>query len=148
MLYLSLAGFLTVPVVICEHTYFTLPADDPERLWWDTIGFGMITLFITYHFNQCNQYFDGKTRTEREPVADGGRNGHSLFAYYLLRGLEEIMKDVVDLENLFHTYVWKPVTEIGGPRPNVGRLKTPMDEDGQFVLQLNIEIVVPFSKRD
>jgi formylglycine-generating enzyme required for sulfatase activity len=83
-----------------------------------------------------------------EPVADGGRNGHSLFAYYLLRGLEENMKDVVDLENLFHTYVWKPVTEIGGQRPNVGRLKTPMDEDGQFVLQLNIEIVVPLSKRE
>ena len=26
------------------------------------------------------------------------------------------------------------MTEIGGQRPNVGRLKTPMDEDGQFVL--------------
>jgi len=30
--------------------------------------------------------------------------------------------------------VWKPVTEIGNQRPNVGRLKTPMDQDGQFVL--------------
>jgi len=41
---------------------------------------------------------------------------------------------VIDLENLFHTKVWKPVTEIGNQRPNVGRLKTPMDQDGQFVL--------------
>jgi len=82
-----------------------------------------------------------------EPVADGGRDGHSLFAYYLLRGLEENMKDVVDLENLFHTYVWKPVTEIGGQRPNVGRLKTPMDEDGQFVLVIKVEISGPVSTR-
>jgi hypothetical protein len=69
-----------------------------------------------------------------EPVADGGRDGHSLFAYYFLKSLKENDRDVIDLENLFHTYVWKPVTEIGGQRPNVGRLKTPMDEDGQFVL--------------
>lgn len=70
----------------------------------------------------------------KEPVADGGRDGHSLFAYYFLKGLRENTMVVVDLENLFHSKVWKPVTEIGGQRPNVGRLKTPMDEDGQFVL--------------
>jgi uncharacterized caspase-like protein len=69
-----------------------------------------------------------------EPVADGGRDGHSLFAYYFLKALKENDREVVDLENLFHTRVWKPVTEIGDQRPNVGRLKTPMDEDGQFVL--------------
>lgn len=69
-----------------------------------------------------------------EPVADGGRDGHSLFAYYFLKSLKENDRDIIDLENLFHTRVWKPVTEIGGQRPNVGRLKTPMDEDGQFVL--------------
>lgn len=69
-----------------------------------------------------------------EPVADGGRDGHSLFAYYFLKALKENNQQLIDLENLFHTNVWKPVTEIGGQRPNVGRLKTPMDEDGQFVL--------------
>jgi len=69
-----------------------------------------------------------------EPVADGGRDGHSLFAYYFLKALEENDRDIIDLENLFHTRVWKPVTEIGGQRPNVGRLKSPMDEEGQFVL--------------
>ncbi|MCF8061838.1 MAG: caspase family protein [Deltaproteobacteria bacterium] len=70
-----------------------------------------------------------------EPVADGGRDGHSLFAYYLIKALRENDREVVDLENLFHTRVWAPVTQIGGQRPNVGRLKTPMDEDGQFVLK-------------
>ncbi len=83
-----------------------------------------------------------------EPVADGGRNGHSLFAYYFLKALEENTRKAIDLENLFHTYVWKPVTDIGGQRPNVGRLKTPMDEDGQFVLVIKVEISGPASKKD
>jgi len=69
-----------------------------------------------------------------EPVTDGGRDGHSLFGYYFLKALKDNDRDLVDLENLFHTRVWRYVTEIGGQRPNVGRLKTPMDEDGQFVL--------------
>jgi hypothetical protein len=69
-----------------------------------------------------------------EPVADGGAEGHSLFAFYLINALQKNDQEVIDLENLFHTKVWKPVTEIGDQRPNVGRLKTPMDQDGQFVL--------------
>jgi len=69
-----------------------------------------------------------------EPVADGGADGHSLFAFYLIDALKKNNREVIDLENLFHTKVWKPVTEIGNQRPNVGRLKTPMDQDGQFVL--------------
>lgn len=69
-----------------------------------------------------------------EPVTDGGAEGHSLFAYYLIDALRKNEREVIDLENLFHTRVWKPVTEIGEQRPNVGRLKTPMDQDGQFVL--------------
>ncbi len=74
-----------------------------------------------------------------EPVADGGAYGHSLFAYYLIDALRKNSREVIDLENLFHTKVWRPVTEIGNQRPNVGRLKTPMDQDGQFVLY-NVEL--------
>lgn len=69
-----------------------------------------------------------------EPVTDGGKDGHSLFAYYLLKALKNNDRYALDLENLFHTCVWEPVTEIGGQRPNVGRFKTPMDDEGQFVL--------------
>ncbi len=69
-----------------------------------------------------------------EPVADGGAEGHSLFAFYLIDALQKNDREVIDLENLFHSSVWKPVTEIGNQRPNVGRLKTPMDQNGQFVL--------------
>jgi hypothetical protein len=69
-----------------------------------------------------------------EPVVDGGRDGHSLFAYYFLKALKENKDDIIDLENLFYSQVWKPVAEIGDQRPYSGRLKTPMDENGQFVL--------------
>ena len=69
-----------------------------------------------------------------EPVADGGREGHSLFAYYFLKALKENPREIIDLENLFYSRVWGPVAEIGDQRPYVGRLKTLMDENGQFVL--------------
>ena len=69
-----------------------------------------------------------------EPVADGGRDGHSLFAYYFLKALKENKRDIIDLENLFYSRVWGPVAEIGDQRPYIGRLRTLMDENGQFVL--------------
>ena len=69
-----------------------------------------------------------------EPVADGGRKGHSLFAYYFLKALKENSREIIDLENLFYSRVWGPVAELGDQRPYVGRLKTLMDENGQFVL--------------
>ncbi|MGE0087344.1 MAG: caspase family protein [Desulfococcaceae bacterium] len=69
-----------------------------------------------------------------EPVADAGRDNHSLFAYYLLKSLEENPNPVMDMESLIVTQVWKSVSEKGGQRPDVGRLQTPMDENGQFVL--------------
>ncbi len=72
-----------------------------------------------------------------EPVMDQGRDGHSLFAYYLLKALEENELNVIDFESLLMNHVWTPVAEIGGQRPTLGRLKTPMDENGQFVLVLD-----------
>lgn len=74
-----------------------------------------------------------------EPVADSGRDNHSLFAYYFLKALEDNKARVIDIENLMLTDVWKSVSEKGGQRPRVGRLKTPMDENGQFILILNEE---------
>ena len=69
-----------------------------------------------------------------EPVADGGAEGHSLFAYQFLKALDKNDRPVIDMENLFHDQVFHPVKEIGNQHPSVGRLKTPMDDDGQFVL--------------
>ena len=81
-----------------------------------------------------------------EPVADGGRDGHSLFAYYFLKALKENPSDVIDIENLIHSRVWKHVAQIGGQRPSIGRLKSPMDEDGQFVLVSSISSVPETAK--
>jgi hypothetical protein len=81
-----------------------------------------------------------------EPVADGGRDGHSLFAYYFLKALKENPNDIIDIENLIHSRVWKHVAQIGGQRPSIGRLKSPMDEDGQFVLVSNISAVPETNK--
>jgi TolB-like protein len=70
-----------------------------------------------------------------EPVADWGKENHSLFAYYLLKALEENACPLVDLKSLVHTAVWKPVVDKGGQRPIVGRFsKSMMDDDGEFVL--------------
>ncbi|WP_300671999.1 caspase family protein [Desulfoluna sp.] len=74
-----------------------------------------------------------------EPVADWGRDKHSLFAYYLLKGLEENMEPVIDLKSIINSYVWEPVFRIGGQRPVLGRFTTPMDEDGEYVLCLKKE---------
>jgi hypothetical protein len=35
-----------IPVIGCWYTYFTLPDNDPERLWWDTVGLGIV-LFLS-----------------------------------------------------------------------------------------------------
>jgi hypothetical protein len=71
-----------------------------------------------------------------EQVPDWGRDGHSLFAYYLLRALRENREAYVSLSGLVNTQVWEPVNRISGQRPVIGRFKTPMDEDGEFVLHL------------
>lgn len=73
-----------------------------------------------------------------EPVADSGRDGHSLFAYYLLRALRENREKYVCLSSLVNSKVYEPVYRIsdGDQRPVIGRFKTAMDEDGEFVLHL------------
>lgn len=71
-----------------------------------------------------------------EPVADWGRDGHSLFAFYLLKALKENSDAYVSLCSLVNTRVWGPVNKLSGQRPVIGRFKTPMDEDGEFVLHL------------
>jgi len=71
-----------------------------------------------------------------ETVSDEGRDGHSIFAYYFLEALRSNTKNIIDLEKLFLTQVWDNVSQKGGQRPQFGRFKTAMDENGQFVLAL------------
>jgi len=46
ILYFGLSGLLMIPVIGCWTLYFTLPENDPERMWWDTIGLGIV-LFLS-----------------------------------------------------------------------------------------------------
>lgn len=72
--------------------------------------------------------------SDRIPGAQAQENPeHSLFATYLLKALTENRLRVVDIEYLYNTRIWKSIVDQGGQRPRIGRLKTLMDADGQFV---------------
>ena len=67
-----------------------------------------------------------------EPVADGGRDGHSVFAYYLLRALKENDKQLVVSGELFNR-LKIPVTNNSEQKPEHGVIKNTGDEGGEFV---------------
>ncbi len=69
-----------------------------------------------------------------EPVEDLGREGHSRFAYHLLQALHKNPKPVTEIEYLFNKEIWHRVVEEGGQRPVIGRMKSPTDAGGQFIL--------------
>ena len=58
-----------------------------------------------------------------------------LFAYYIRKGLAENELDVIDFENLlFDENVLFPISKIAGTKLVRGRIRTPQDEDGQFIV--------------
>lgn len=62
-------------------------------------------------------------------------NGMGLFAYYIYKALKENPLDVIDFENLvFDENIIFPITKIAGTKLVRGRLKTPIDQGGQFVV--------------
>ncbi len=74
------------------------------------------------------------TSGSKEPVPDGGRNNHSVFAYYFLEALRQNKEPEVDLERLLQTKVFDNVSRITRQRPQSSRLPTTMDEQGPFLL--------------
>jgi Protein of unknown function (DUF1566)/Caspase domain len=62
-------------------------------------------------------------------------DGLGLFAYYFRKALMENELDVIDIENLlFDENVIFPITKIAGTKLIRGRIRTPMDQDGQFIV--------------
>lgn len=62
-------------------------------------------------------------------------DGMGLFAYYFRKALMENELDVIDFENLlFDENVLFPITKIAGTKLVRGRIRTPMDQDGQFIV--------------
>ncbi|MFC2138061.1 caspase domain-containing protein, partial [Bacteroidota bacterium] len=67
-----------------------------------------------------------------EPVMDGGRDGHSVFAYYLLKTLENNDYKYFDAGQLF-TKIKIPVVNNSEQSPNFSPIKNTGDEGGQFI---------------
>lgn len=67
-----------------------------------------------------------------EPVTDGGREGHSVFTYYLLKKLQDNSSKYFTAGQLFNE-IQIPVTNNSEQSPNFLPIKNTGDEGGQFI---------------
>ena len=67
-----------------------------------------------------------------EPVMDGGKDGHSVFAYYLLKTLNENQSKYMDVGQIYNK-VKIPVINNSEQSPKLAPVKNTGDEGGQFV---------------
>lgn len=67
-----------------------------------------------------------------EPVMDGGRDGHSVFAYYLLQALRNNNSKYLDASQLFEK-IKIPVSNNSDQKPALQPIKNTGDEGGQFI---------------
>ena len=67
-----------------------------------------------------------------EPVMDGGRDGHSVFAYYFLKVLGNNNKKYLDAGQLYEK-IKIPVTNNSEQSPKFSPIKNAGDEGGQFI---------------
>ena len=70
-----------------------------------------------------------------EPVSDSGFDGHSIFAYYLLKSLRELKKPYMTSSQLFEQLV-TPVTNNSKQKPRRGTVYDTGDEGGDFTFIL------------
>ena len=76
----------------------------------------------------------GLTSGGDEPVLDGGKNGHSVFAYYFLRALQEIDGRFFDAGQVFEK-LRIPVGNNSDQKPEFHPIKNTGDEGGQFIFE-------------
>jgi len=67
-----------------------------------------------------------------EPVMDGGKDGHSIFAYYFLQALRNNEGPFVDASQIFEK-LKIPVANNSDQKPNLQPVKNAGDEGGQFI---------------
>jgi uncharacterized caspase-like protein len=67
-----------------------------------------------------------------EPVMDGGKEGHSVFCYYMLKGLNDNQSKYFDANQLFE-FVKIPVVNNSDQTPDLRPVKNTDDEGGQFI---------------
>lgn len=69
-----------------------------------------------------------------EPVMDGGRDGHSVFTYYLLKALKDNTSPYLDAGQLYDD-IKIPVANNSDQTPIFNSVKNTGDEGGQFVFR-------------
>ncbi|KPK86890.1 MAG: hypothetical protein AMS27_04045 [Bacteroides sp. SM23_62_1] len=67
-----------------------------------------------------------------EPVMDGGREGHSVFAYYVLKALQTNDRKFFDASQLYGA-IKIPVINNSEQSPKFEPIKNTGDEGGQFI---------------
>jgi uncharacterized caspase-like protein len=67
-----------------------------------------------------------------EPVLDGGKDGHSVFGYYLLKSLENNEKKYLDASELYNS-IKIPVINNSEQTPIYNPVNKTGDEGGQFI---------------
>lgn len=67
-----------------------------------------------------------------EPVMDGGKDGHSVFAYYLLKALRENDSEMMDASQVFNK-LKIPVYNNSDQSPDFNPISKSGDEGGQFI---------------
>ena len=96
---------------------------------------------ITIPFEESDRYYSkiynltsrkAITSGGIEPVMDGGRDGHSVFAYYLLKNLSTNANSFYDASQLFDA-IKIPVVNNSQQSPNFQPIKDTGDEGGQFI---------------
>jgi hypothetical protein len=96
---------------------------------------------VTVPFEESEKYYkDVHSRTSRqaltsggvEPVMDGGREGHSVFAYYFLKILDNNSNKYFDAGQLYEK-LKIPVINNSEQSPKIAPIKNSGDEGGQFI---------------
>lgn len=96
-----------------------------------------------YDLRYSEKIVELSANASREVIAFGDQHwppnaqtdGLGLFAYYLYKALEENPLEVVDFENLFFDEsVLFPISKIAGTRMLRGRIKSPAEAGGQYVI--------------
>jgi caspase domain-containing protein len=76
-----------------------------------------------------------------EPVSDGGKDGHSIFAYALLQSLRSVTDDGFTASDLFHTYIQQAVGGGSSQLPQYGVILNSGHEFGDFVFSRGGKVV-------
>ncbi|MBI5541063.1 MAG: caspase family protein [Bacteroidia bacterium] len=96
---------------------------------------------VTVPFEESEKYYkevhslssrQAMTSGGIEPVMDGGKDGHSVFAYYLLKTLKENDSKFFDVGQIYNK-IKIPVINNSEQSPKLAPVKNTGDEGGQFL---------------